>query len=185
MVNRGLISRPRLGEEAMSAEARVLLGVAGLKAQAVGRRVRTAQNSCGRARLLGPGSLVICARLAGPGARRAARRQNRRGTRSTARPSLDRARRRGRARRDNNRKYTGSQEPVGTPKVLRHSIRSGHFHTRARCIAVGGFHFKGSAGGGPHAAGWLFNPLSFVKLLGPRGAGAWREIEKGEDRQFR
>ena len=52
----------------------------------------------------------------------------------------------------------------GTPTVLRHSIHSGHFHARARCVAVGGFHFKGSAGCRPHAAGRSFGPVSFVKL---------------------
>ena len=37
-------------------------------------------------------------------------------------------------------------------------------NARARCVAVGGFHFKGSAGCRPHAAGRSFSPLSFVKL---------------------
>ena len=41
----------------------------------------------------------------------------------------------------------------------------------ARCLAVGGFYFKGSAGGGPQGYRPAL-PLSFVKLLGPHGTGA-------------
>ena len=74
--------------------------------------------------------------------------------------------RRGRARRHNCRKYPGSPEPVGTTKVKRHSVHGGHLHARARCIAVGGFYFKGSPERGPHAAGQSFSPLTSSLILG-------------------